>query len=84
MAVEDQSYIIKFLQRKYLWTLMEIQYVNQQMHSVKCNKIQTITHNSHNMYKPYMFRHRTAILREFTSTKEHKSKDANPEILRPA
>jgi hypothetical protein len=41
------------------------------MHLIKYNDIQIIKHNS--WHHPYKFRHRSAIIRESTNTKDHKS-----------
>jgi hypothetical protein len=48
-----------------------IHYINQQMHSIKHNKIQIIKYNSWQLSNSYMFQYQSAILKESTKTKEH-------------
>jgi hypothetical protein len=43
-----------------------IQYIDQQMHVIKYNKLQIMKHNS--KYYPYMFRQQSAIFRESNNT----------------
>jgi hypothetical protein len=47
-----------------------IQYTDQQIHWIKYNKIYIIKHNSWQV-TPDVFRHRTAIFRNSTTTKDH-------------
>jgi hypothetical protein len=47
----------------------EIHSTDQRQYSIKCNKTQIIKDNSWQVSNSYMFRHRTAILRESTRTK---------------
>jgi hypothetical protein len=47
--------------------------INQRMRSIKYNKTQITKYNSLQVSQSYMFRHRSAILRESTRTKEYKS-----------
>jgi len=51
------------------------QYIKQQM--------QLIKHNSWQVSNAYMFRHRSAILRKYSGTKEYKSKELNEVLNRP-
>jgi len=52
----------------------KIHCIDRRMHSLNYNKIQTVKYISWQVSNSYMFRHRSAILRESSRSRDYKSK----------